>query len=262
MGQRLLDELRKRGLDTQYLQTDPDHRTGRVDVKRQPDGSHSFRIAGNAAYDWLQYDPDLDTLAQSADAVCFGTLAQRNTQSRFTIRRFLEQAHHAIRLFDVNLRQNNDAERFYSRDQLQHGCEAATIVKLNEEELPLVADLLRITKPGQSAPGSAAPAGQIARALQEYYHLDAVILTRGKDGTAAQTADGFIEGTPADAERHSEGDTVGAGDACTAALLVARLLNHDWPTALDFANRVASYVAHQPGATPTLPDAIIQFLPT
>src|SRR6185369_3931160 len=98
-----------------------------------------YDIVRDVAWDWLHFDPDTDTLAQRCDAVCFGTLAQRNGQSRNTIYRFLDAARRAVRLFDVNLRQN-----FFDRQILQRSCEFATAVKLNEEELPVVARTLGI----------------------------------------------------------------------------------------------------------------------
>ena len=89
--------------------------------------------------------------------------------------------------------------------------------------------------------------------MRAQYDLEAVIFTRGKAGTAACTTDGWLEGEPASFPAAENADSVGAGDACTAALLLGRLLGRDWLATLDLANRHAAYVASQPSATPVLP---------
>ena len=95
-----------------------------------------------------------------------------------------------------------------------------------------------------------------AEALREKYNLEAVILTRGKQGTTAFTAQGWHEGATASFASAPNADSVGAGDACTAALLTARLLGRDWQATLDLANRHGAFIASQPGATPLLPDEV------
>ncbi len=89
-----------------------------------------------------------------------------------------------------------------------------------------------------------------SEAICEKYDLEAVIFTRGKRGTAAFTDKGWLEGVPACFPLAENADSVGAGDACTAALLTARLLGRPWQAALDMANRHGAFVASQPGATP------------
>ena len=100
------------------------------------------------------------------------------------------------------------------------------------------------------------PKRESTEAMRMKYDLDAIIFTRGERGTAASTADGWVEGEPASFSAAENADSVGAGDACTAALLTARLLGRDWQATLDLANRHGAFVASQPGATPLLPDEV------
>src|SRR5690606_8874741 len=111
-------------------------------------------------------------LAAECDAISFGTLAQRSESSREAIARFLTAAENAIRLFDVNMRQ-----QFYSAEVIDLSLQAATAVKLNDAELGEVCSLLGLADP------AAAVADQ-ARAILSKYHLDWLALTRGARGTA------------------------------------------------------------------------------
>ncbi len=135
----------------------------------------------------------------------------------------------------------------FNAEILDEGCRVTNLVKLNDEEIDTVAGLLDLPQ------GDARSRAETIRAK---YDLDAVIFTRGKRGTAASTADGWVEGAPTSFPLTENADSVGAGDACTAALLTARLLGRDWPATLDLANRHGAFVASQPGATPLLPGEV------
>jgi fructokinase len=240
LGQRVFAELRNAGLSTDCIQTDPDAPTGRVEVHPTDDGGHTFHIAPHSAYDHLEFQQNTAELASRCAAVAFGCLAQRESTAQRSVQTFLSAAPQAIKLFDVNLR-SSDGRDFYDAPTLHAGCDAADYVKLNDEELQTVCDLTGLAD---------------AEALVRRFNLRALIFTRGKDGTAALTADGWTEGQPARYDRVADADTVGAGDACSAGLLAALVTGHDLPHALHVANHMGAFVAGQVGATPTLPDAI------
>ncbi|MEM7576445.1 MAG: PfkB family carbohydrate kinase [Planctomycetota bacterium] len=240
LGERIVAALREEGMASEFLQRDDRLETGRVTVTKQG-GSHTFHIEADAAWDAIAWDDRLAGLAKRASAVAFGSLAQRVLRSRETIQRFVAESSHAIKLFDVNLRAS-DGTDFFDANILRRGCELANYVKLNDEELETVNDLTGTNS---------------AESLRFAFDLDAVIFTRGSEGTAAFTAEGLVEGEPSQPETvDADADTVGAGDSCSAALLAALVKGRSLKSALDFANRVAAQVAHQPGATPMLPSAI------
>lgn len=244
LGNELTSQLRDRGMDVSFIQTDPDRPTGRVFVSTDADGQPTYEIDSPAAWDVMHYDPELEDLARNADAVAFGSLPQRDAEARNTIYRFLTEARRAVKLYDVNLRSTAGTD-FYNRNILHRSCELATIVKLNDEELPIVGKLLGVDD---------------AEQLRKTYQLEAVVLTRGSEGVAAATAQGFIQGAPAQAEPQDDADSVGAGDSCTAAILACRILNKPWQATLDYANRVGAFVVGQSGGTPRLPDSLINDL--
>ena len=136
LGDEILAQLARRGMATDYVQRDAAHPTGIVNVTLQT-GQPTFEIVANVAWDYMEFTPGWSDLAGRATAVCFGTLAQRSSTSRAAIAAFLDAACVVIRLFDVNLRQ-----QFYNRALLKESCRRATMVKLNEDELPVLTELL------------------------------------------------------------------------------------------------------------------------
>lgn len=246
LGAQVVSELRNRGMEPGFLQHDPDHGTGVVYVGVDASGEPSYDIVGDVAYDWLQWDGDLDDIAARCEAVTFGSLCQRQAQSRNTIYRFLQTARRAVKMFDVNLRQD-----FYNAGILRRSCELADVVKLNEHELPLVADLL--------ATGGDDDVTR-ARNLIRKFELRMIVFTRGAEGTTLITADNEVRGEPVSYDRANDADSVGAGDACGAGVLVGLVLRMPLAKVVELANHAGAYVASQPGATPELPDAVLDKL--
>ncbi|MBI1335353.1 MAG: carbohydrate kinase [Phycisphaera sp.] len=255
LGNLVIDELKNRGMTPDYLQADPDHDTGKVYVTLDARGQPSFEIVRNVAWDWLSFDPQDETLARQCEAVCFGSLAQREAQARNAIYRFLDTARRAVRLFDVNLRQD-----YFDRHILDRSLSMATACKLNVDELPRVMKLVHAVKATDAGDDAACDA--MARALLEKYTLRFVALTRGERGTVIYDPQGRHEGTKASYPMQDRADAVGAGDACGAAILVGVLRRWPMKKVADLANRVGAYVASVPGATPRLPDDLLQMMTT
>lgn len=247
LGQQIIDHLTSRQMDTTYIQSDPDLSTGRVYVNINSQGQPEYDILENVAWDVIQYDSSLDELARRCDAVCFGTLAQRHPQSRQSIYRFLAEARHAVKLLDVNLR-----GQYYDAAILRRSCEQATVVKLNQEELPVVCREL-----GMDAQADEQAA---CRSLLHAFDLKMIVLTRGKLGTLLIMPQNSYEGQPVSYPAAEQADSVGAGDACTAAILVGLALRQTPEKLVNLANHAGAFVASQPGATPVFPKEILDLL--
>ena len=245
LGQQILDELSARKMTPMYVQQDPEHCTGRVEVTIV-DGEPNYVIKPNVAWDHFEFTTDCANLAGRCNAICFGTLAQRTLGARRSISLFLQAARQAIRLFDVNLRQS-----FYDRDILEESCNLATVIKLNEHELPIVADLLGLDRATDQD-----VTNQRATELLNYFELQAVALTRGPKGTVLYTRKGRFETAPVKCNPDEGADAVGAGDACSAGLLAGMLLDMSIEQTLDLANQAGAFVASKRGATPILPEEI------
>jgi len=116
--------------------------TGRVDISLDENGVASYVFAENCAWDDIPFLPEPEALARRAAAVCFGSLAQRDARSRATILRFLDCVPaNSIRVFDINLRQN-----FFSKNVLADSLARATILKVNEDEFPVLAEVVGLPK--------------------------------------------------------------------------------------------------------------------
>jgi fructokinase len=234
LGREAIAKLSALGVSSSYVQTDPLRPTGRVLVEVHQQGQPKFEIVESVAWDFLEWSDRWQKLAQIADAVCFGSLAQRSPQSRNTIRNFLrETRQESTRVFDVNLRQS-----FYSAEVISESLKMASIVKFNHEELPVIANLLGI----ESANDELA-----ARELLVAYGLELVCITRGANGSLLVNR--------AKSHEHSGivvqvADTVGAGDAFTAGLVHGYLQGASLQAMNDLANRMGAWVSSQPGAMP------------
>src|SRR5258708_3075239 len=140
LGRAAGRRLERLGVRAAHVQLDPAHPTGTVKVAVDPAGQPSFEIAESVAWDFFEWTPQWRSLAERADAVCFGSLAQRCPQSRATIRQFLSALRPGTtRVFDVNLRQS-----FYNAETLSESAKLADIMKVNTDELFTVAKLLKI----------------------------------------------------------------------------------------------------------------------
>lgn len=253
LGKQLLAQVAALGMPTDSLQIDPVRPTGTVHVTLDSQGKPSYEIVKNVAWDALEFDASLQSLATSCSAVCFGSLVQRSAVSRAAVHQFLKAAPDAIRMFDVNLRQN-----YFDQSVLHASFEASNAVKLNDEELPVVASLLGVS--GQTGEGDALADARVRALMKRYPNLRAFALTRGARGTLLFTGTQRIDGAPVSYPIAPNADSVGAGDACSAGLLLAMLLR--WPPerTVALANHLGAFVASQPGATPTLPEAVLKLV--
>ncbi len=236
LGREARQQVERLGLDTQYLQQDSQYRTGTADVVLDVAGQPAFTIGEPVAWDRLEWTPTWEQLAREADAICFGSLAQRSSLSATTIDRFLRTSKpEALRIFDVNLRQS-----YYSKEVLERSLHLANIVKLTDQELAEVGSLLGFEGGGTIA---------LARHLLRECEVKLVCVTRGARGSLLVADDETAEhsGFPVKVV-----DAVGAGDAFTACLAHHFMRGRSLPEISEYGNRFASWVATQVGATPAM----------
>ena len=241
MDWRLGGACRNWGLSVDQMQTDPTHATGTVKVEVDGTGQARYEIERSVAWDFLEWTAAWQQLAAEADAICFGSLAQRSGESRTTIRQFLRAASpKAVKIFDVNLRQT-----FYSREVLAESMKLADIVKLNDEELPQIMSLGDFPRYDDEL--------SAAQRLIDAYDLKLVCVTRGGRGSLLVSGRGD-EVSEHPGFRVRVADTVGSGDAFTAALMHEYMLGTSLSRMNEVANRVGAWVASEVGATPAPKD--------
>ncbi len=234
-GRSLCRTLADQGLDLRFVQVDEELPTGSVDVDLTELEAPRYTILEPAAWDALDMDEDLWALAAQASAVCYGTLFQRSRRSRESLHAFLAAADGAFRLYDVNLRQD-----YFDRAWIEVSLHAAHAVKMNELEVVHIATILGLAPETPWA---------LADHLRTHYGVAVTCVTRGERGCV------LIEGGKiAEVDGHpiSVADPVGAGDAFSAAFLVARLSGVPLEETARFANAAGALVTSRPGAMPSL----------
>jgi fructokinase len=240
LGREIREALDTLHVDHSYVIDDPNHPTGTVQVTLDPNGKPTYEICEHVAWDYLPMSDALASLAKTADAVCFGSLAQRNHVSRTTIREFLNLMRpESLRVFDVNLRQ-----AFFSQEIIEDSLALANILKLSDEELPILTPLFNLT-------GS--PLEQLEQ-LRAKFDLSLIAYTRGPNGSILVRANETHDhpGCPGMAT-----DSVGAGDSFTATLCTGLLRHRPLAEINEHANRVGTFVCSQTGATPTFPPELV-----
>jgi fructokinase len=222
------------GLNTSYLQRDDHRETGVATVTIDGSGQPNFIIKEPVSWDFLEWTADWQELSARADVICFGSLAQRSLTSADTIDRFLRNASaKTLRICDVNLRQS-----FYSTEVLRKSFEYSDIVKLNEQELIQVSFLFEL---------GAGTAEMLARRLLQDCDLQLVCITRADRGSLLVSREQTVEHRGFQVK---VADAVGAGDAFTACLAHHYVRGSPLQQISEAANRFASWVATQRGATP------------
>lgn len=209
-----------------------EHPTGSVLVELDS-GSPTYTIIEEVAWDYLPLTQRAIDLVKEADAVCFGTLAQRSPVSRETINALLEYVpENALRFFDINLRQH-----YYSKELIDTSLQKANIFKLNDEEL-------EILRPMFGLEGSD---DEVCRVIMEKYSLYYLALTAGcKSSTIYSQKEISMILTP----EVTVADTVGAGDSFSGAFIYSILAGKSLREAHRKAVEVAAFVCTQHGAWP------------
>lgn len=232
-GHRVKRAMQDWGLDTSGLQTDAQHPTGTVEVKFEG-AQHSFHILPNQAYDHIDAELAHQAVAATELALLYhGSLVVRTPPVRQALDRLLAAGNMPVFL-DVNLR-----DPWWSGDTLSALMEHTRWVKLNDEELNHVAKRLGLRTENID---------ETARSVHAHYHLDLLILTLGAQGAIA--LDSSLELIRVEPDENVEViDTVGAGDAFAAVMLLGLL--ETWPIqiAMKRAQNFASRICAQRGAT-------------
>lgn len=249
LGKEIVATFEKVGLD--HVLPVVEQPTGTVKVTLDNKGIPQYEICLGVAWDNIPLTDEMLYVARNAQAVCFGSLAQRCEKSRETIQAFLDVApKDALRVFDINLRQH-----WYSADVITDSLHRANILKINDEELDIVATMLLDvpTVPGKLIAEDPDQTRRVCRNLIAKYNLQMLILTCGAVGSYVFTA---TEESYVATPKVEVADTVGAGDSFTAAFVAQILLGKSIREAHEKAVAVSAFVCTQAGAMPELPEAL------
>jgi len=239
-GEEIAQVLNQLEMDKSFVQTTSRYPTGTVTVKLDQAGIPEYTIHENVAWDHIVWGKNLEILAGDIHAVCFGSLAQRNLISKDTIWKFLEATRkECLRIFDINLRQS-----FYTEEIIVRSLEYANILKLNEDELPVVGAYLGLEGKDED----------LLNQIMDRFQLQLIAYTKGGLGSLLITRH---ERSYCEVPVIEVVDTVGAGDSFTAILVAGVLNGLPLKKTHKAATEIAAYVCTQHGATPKLSEKLI-----
>ncbi|MDO4979352.1 MAG: carbohydrate kinase [Prevotellaceae bacterium] len=220
-----------------YLMPRIPYPTGTVQVTLDEQGIPTYNIREGVAWDNIPFTPEIEEVAKTCQAVCFGSLAQRSVVSRETIGKFLDATpSDCVKIFDINLRQS-----FFTKEIIEASMRHCNILKINDEELVVVSRMFELPDLDEE---------KRCKQLIKDYNLDILVLTCGTNGSYVFTADkSYYQPTP----KVEVADTVGAGDSFTGSFCAALLKGKSIPEAHELAVKVSAFVCTQNGAMPTLP---------
>lgn len=237
LGREILDTLKQKNLDTATIAMLPGIPTSTVDAHIDANGNATYTIHENVAWDHQPVTEQMLDLASRAQAINYGSLAQRNAVGRASTHAILDAiSPDAVKVFDVNLR-----PPYIDREVLHLGMQRATVIKMNHDELPTIAGLFQWT---------AAPEDAMAQLLQAYPNVRHVVVTKADQGAWWRTRDTLhaMKSPKPEVMR----DTIGAGDSVTAVCMMGLLKGWKEPDILEAAMNVASFVCSQRGGMPEL----------
>jgi fructokinase len=236
LGKEILAKTNSLRLGIEYIQINTNKDTGKVSVKLDNEGHPTYIIHENVAWDFIEVTKKTADLLSSADAICFGSLAQRSPVSRKTINTYLRSAPAScIKVFDINLRQE-----YFSKERIESSLNNCNILKINDDELEVLSRMFNL---GETE-------NQKIEQLISDFDLKLIALTKGESGSSLYTPD---EISHFHSPKVKVMDTVGAGDSFTAALIMGLLDELELNQIHKLASEISAFVCTQKEATPDIP---------
>lgn len=232
LGRELLDRIGETGIATDLISVRAERQTGVVQVTLD-EGSPSYEIVEDVAWDYIDVPDRLPDNCQPVAAIVYGSLAQRGEYNRHSLEQLLQRAASALKVFDVNRRPPFDSPAL-----IWELAETADLIKLNDEEAGWLLGIDAATLEFEHA----------ARAVAARADCESVCITAGAVGAGLLIGDRWcwVDATPTEVR-----DTIGAGDSFLAALVHGVLTSPEHPrSVLQTASRLAAFVAGSDGATP------------
>lgn len=229
-GRNLLEFLNSFEIPLDLIQTNFDYETSRVLVDNSDPENIKYTIVSPVAWDFIQWNEEMDKAVEDSDAFVFGSLAVRNTESLKTLLHLLR--HPVLRVFDANLR-----PPFYDFEVIETLLGYADILKINEDELVIFADYFK-TEPTVES---------LCAYLDQHFPMEIICVTRGSKGALIYQK-GVITKHPG--YKVKVKDSIGAGDAFLSGFVKTYLDDKSPEEILDFACKLGAFVATQKGGTP------------
>ncbi len=234
-GKEIIGHLAKEGFNIDLIQRDKSHSTGKVIVSVDNKGIPDFNILPDAAYDFIEYDRNIQSLMNGKiDMIYTGTLVQRTGSGFSTIQRIFSSRDNSTKCFyDMNLRKG-----CYNDNIIQSTLRIADILKINEDELLYIKNMT----------DKQVNEKEFIEFISREYSIELIAVTRGENGSSLY-AGGNFHSVPGKTGRAVE-DTVGAGDAFASIMAIGYLNSWGIDRINNIASEFASVVCGLKGAIP------------
>ncbi len=237
-GDELLAYLQCKKVATGNILKDDEHPTGRVNIKLSEAGSATYDIVYPSAWDRIELTEAMKSSVENADAFIYGSLACRDQVSRKTLFELLAKAKYKV--LDLNLRPPH-----YSEELLLKLIETADLIKINDEELFEIAEIM-------GSPYHSLEQNLLFLAVKS--GTQSICVTKGSHGAVFMNGKKLYYNS---GYKVKVKDTVGAGDSFLGTLIARLLLGDEPQRALDIACAVGALVAAKEGANPDLSEELI-----
>jgi fructokinase len=231
-GKKALSELARLGVSTEFISIS-DHATGTVTVSVDKGGNPDYEIHKSVAYDFIDVNQAVLDYAKNCDCIAFGTLIQRNKQSREALESLLKVSSNCTKFLDINLR-----KECFTPEIIELSLERTDILKFNKDELFYLCKLFGLPSDSME---------QGAKSLVDCYDLSCIVVTMGEQGVYALEQSGEEARVPG--YKVEVVDLVGAGDALAAGFLSSYLKGEGLSTACEKGNLLGAMAAASKGAT-------------
>jgi fructokinase len=233
-GIKAFNRCKEYGVQNSFVQWDAEHPTGTVDVVLH-NGQPDYTIVENVAYDFIEIDKSIVQVGETPfDMFYFGSLAQRTTVSSATLRYILANFKFNHIFYDVNLRKGG-----FTSETIINSLSACSVLKLNTDEVPVIANLLF---------GESFDISVFCKAINAVYpNISTIVVTASEEGCFIYDRETFHHVT---GKKVAVNDAVGAGDAFSAAFMHIFSRDGNALAAASIANQIGAYVTTQRGALP------------
>lgn len=244
-GLKARGEIKQLSISDKFIQSNFLFPTGTVPVSLDEKGIPDFTIIPNVAYDYIELNKEMISLAKNADCLYFGTLAQRSGTSRKTLWKLIDKAPNAIKFLDINLRKD-----CYTTNIISESLTLSNILKLNDEELISLKYMTRLR--GKTF-------RELSSEIIDRFNLEVILVTLGDKGAFVVSNDGQYHYDPG--YKVKLADTIGSGDAFSAGFMHSYLNGKSNEESLKFGNATGALVATTKGGThPFTKKEIIHFM--
>ncbi|MDP9004525.1 MAG: carbohydrate kinase [Verrucomicrobiota bacterium] len=251
LGDEILKVAQDKGVNTQFItRARVGLGTGTVLVTVDANGNATYELVQPAAWDEIRVSNEALESVSKARAFIFGSLAGRSPYNLDQLARLLE-VKGPLKFFDVNLR-----PPFADPPLVIELAKRAHVLKLNDGEVGQLATWLRTGELRPDAPRTPEEVATACAILAEATNATHICVTMAEEGAALWDRGNLVT---APAPKVVVKDTVGAGDAFMAGLMVGLTRGTDTRKTLENACRLGAFVASHNGATPLLPPQITQY---